>query len=135
MDEPILAFVDVGDEAITTIADSAGWCRLAALNRVTIMQSTQDAKLFSRIPATWNVALRSSRFPQLPAKQLCDQSARGAYNAVVIADGAHQTRCWREFSAMLRPSPSKRSRPVTKPSHSAKSHRRMLYAPVAVQQT
>ena len=91
MDESILAFVDIGDDAITTIADRAGWCRLVALNRVTIMHSAQDAKLFSRVTATWNVALRSSRFPQLPAKQLCDQSARGAHEAVVIAEGAHRT--------------------------------------------
>jgi hypothetical protein len=60
------------------------------LDRVTIMNSTQDAKLFSRVIATWNVALRNCRFPQLPAIQLCDQSARGPNDDVMIADGAQQ---------------------------------------------
>jgi hypothetical protein len=54
------------------------------------MNSTQDAKLFSRVIATWNVALRSCRFPQLPAIQLSDQSVRGRYDDVMIADEAQR---------------------------------------------
>jgi hypothetical protein len=90
MAKSIFAFADVGDAAIRPLSRRARFRVARQLNRVTMMNSTRDAKLFSRLVATWNVALRSCRFPQLPAIRLCDQSARGRYDDVMIAEGAQQ---------------------------------------------
>jgi hypothetical protein len=90
MAKSIFAFADVGNGAIHPLSRIARSGVARQLNRVTAMNSTQHAKLFSRVIATWNVALRSCRFPQLPAIQLCDQSARGRYDDVMFADGAKQ---------------------------------------------
>jgi hypothetical protein len=90
MAKSIFALADVGDDATHPLSRIARFRVARQLDRVTAMNSTQDAKLFSRVIATWNVALRSCRFPQLPAIRLCDQSARGRYDDVMIAEGAQR---------------------------------------------